>query len=112
MITMEAVVRRVGRVDVATLEVWIAREWVRPRRAEGAPVFEEIDVARVQLIVELRETMAVDDGSMPVVLSLLDQLHASRGQMRRLCAALEAAGDAPARSVVVGLMRRTAPGAV
>lgn len=105
MITIDAVVRRVGCVDAATLEVWIDQEWVRPRRADGAPVFEEIDVARVQLIVELRETMAVDDAAMPVVLSLLDQLHASRRQMRRLCAALEDAGDAPARSVVVSLMR-------
>ena len=84
MISIATVVQRIGRVDEPTVEYWVQQDWVRPRRQGGAYVFEEIDVARVQLIVELRDELAVDDGAIPVVLSLLDQLHATRAEMRRL----------------------------
>lgn len=103
MITMQAVVARVRGVDEHTLTVWVREEWVRPRRDAGQPVFEEVDVARVQLIAELRE-LEVGDGAMPVVLSLLDQLHEARGHMRRLCAALE--GDEGVRAAVAGRLGR------
>ncbi len=91
-ITVAAVLARVPGLDAATLEIWIAEDWVRPSRRAGEPVFEEIDVARVRLILELRDTMELGEPAIPVVLSLMDQLHATRGQMRRLAAALAKAG--------------------
>lgn len=93
MITLVAVTELVRGVDVETLQVWIAQDWVRPRRLSGEPVFEEIDVARVRLIVELRDELEVGEPAIPVVLSLLDQLHATRAHMRRVVEALEAAGQ-------------------
>ncbi len=104
MITVSAVLARVQGVDAATLEVWIRQEWVRPHLSEGAPVFEEIDIARLRLIVELRDELDVAEPAIPVVLSLLDQLHGARGDMRRLLAALEAGGDLPAREVLRGVL--------
>lgn len=104
MITREVVLQRVRGLDGGTLDIWISAAWVRPAVRDGAPVFAEIDVARLRLIQELRDELEVNDGAMPVVLSLLDQLHATRAQMLRLCAALEAAGDAPAAQVVRGLV--------
>lgn len=92
--------RRVRGIDTGTIEVWIAQGWVRPARQGGGVVFEEIDIARIQLIVELRDQMGVEDSAIPVVLSLLDQLHAARAEMRRLCEALEAAPDEPVRNVL------------
>ena len=93
MITLAAVTQLVRGVDVETLQVWVAQEWVRPRRQAGEPIFEEIDVARVRLIVELRDGMDVGEPAIPVVLSLLDQLHATRATMRRLVDVLEGAGS-------------------
>ena len=84
MISITAVVQRVRGVDERTLEVWVAQEWVRPRRQGGSMVFEEVDVARVRLIVELRDELEVGEGAIPVVLSLLDQLHAAQAEVRRL----------------------------
>ena len=101
MISLEAVVARVRGLDEDTLAVWVREDWVRPRREIGSPVFEEIDVARVRLIADLRE-LEVGDSAMPVVLSLLDQLHEARNQMRRLCAALEGSQDETVR----GMLRR------
>ena len=104
MIGMAAVLARVPGLDAGTLELWVAQEWVRPARRAGQPVFAEIDVARLHLIVELRQAMEVGDSAMPVVLSLLDQLHATRRQLRLLHAALEAAGpEGTAESVVLRL---------
>lgn len=103
MITREVVLQRVRGLDGGTLDVWVAAAWVRPAVRDGAPVFAEIDVARVRLILELRDELEVNDGAMPVVLSLLDQLHATRAQMARLCTALQDAGDGPADQVAVRL---------
>ena len=99
MISLTAVAARVRGVDVETLHVWVEQDWVRPRREAGMPVFEEIDVARVRLIADLRE-LEVGDAAIPVVLSLLDQLHATRAQMERLCAALDGAPDERVRALV------------
>ena len=84
MIGVGGVVERVPGLDAGTLEVWVARQWVRPRREGGVVVFEEIDVARVRLIVELRDLVGVEEGGMGVVLSLLDQLHAVRAELGRV----------------------------
>ena len=103
MITLAALVQRVPGVDAGTLRVWIAQEWVRPRHEAGEPAFEEIDVARVRLIVELRDELEVGEPAIPVVLSLLDQLHAAHGRLSHLRAVLEGAGEG---ETVRDVMRR------
>lgn len=103
MTGIDGVPGRVGGVDAATVEVWVAQGWVRPVRQGAALVFEEIDVARVQLIVELRDALDVPESAIPVVLSLLDQLHATRAEMQRLCEALASAEDEPVARVLTRL---------
>jgi chaperone modulatory protein CbpM len=83
MITVETLCVMVEGLRREDVERWIGEAWVRP---EGEPhyVFGEIDVARVRLIVELRDQLRLDDEAMPVVLSLLDQLYDERRRLRRL----------------------------
>ncbi|WP_426954741.1 chaperone modulator CbpM [Muricoccus radiodurans] len=88
MIPIEAVLARLSGLDAPMLESWIAREWVRPARQAGHLVFDEIDVARCRLILELRDELEVNDAAIPVVLQLLDQLHLTRRQLRRVAEAL------------------------
>ena len=92
MITVDIVLSRLPALDEATLQSWIAQDWVRPQRQGGEPVFAEIDVARLHLILTCATRSRWRRAPMPVVLSLLDQLHETRRQMRRLCEALDAAG--------------------
>ncbi len=87
MINLAAALARLPGVDERRLRWWIAQDWVRPIVREGDLVFAEIDVARLHLIVDL-ETLDVGESAMPVVLSLLDQLHATRRQMRVVVQAL------------------------
>lgn len=84
MRTLHEVVALVGRIEPVELEAWLERGWVQPSRAEPEPVFSELDVARVCLICDLRRDLAVEDETIPLVLSLLDQLYATRRRMNAL----------------------------
>lgn len=88
MISFEAVCQMV-RLEPFELEHWIAQRWVLPESEGSHYVFSEIDVARVRLIVELHRDLAVGEDAIVVVLRLLDQLYATRSQMRSLLRALE-----------------------
>jgi chaperone modulatory protein CbpM len=84
MISIEVLVAQLSGLQRQDLERWIDNAWVRPDRLAGNYVFQEIDVARVRLIQELRDEMEVSEGALPVVLSLLDQLYDLRRRMREL----------------------------
>lgn len=92
-LTIELVCAQFTGLSVRELERWVALTWVRPDPAPdatGVYLFRAIDVERVRLIVTLRDTMAVNDDALPVVLSLLDQLYDARRRLARLHTAIEA----------------------
>ncbi len=91
MITIEMLPTYVAGVTVPDVQRWIALAWVRPDGTEGRWLFRDIDVARVRLILELRDEFSVNEDALPTVLSLLDQLYDARRQMRQLRAALDRA---------------------
>ena len=91
MITIETLCVQVAGLAPADLRRWIELSWVRPDGGPDGYLFHDIDVARVRLIVELREQMQVGEEALPVVLSLLDQLYEARRRMRCVRDALEQA---------------------
>jgi chaperone modulatory protein CbpM len=84
MITVEMLCTEIEGLRQPDLERWIDRAWVRPDGGAGRYVFQEIDVARVRLILTLRDEMQVNEDALPVVLSLMDQLYDLRRRMRVL----------------------------
>jgi chaperone modulatory protein CbpM len=89
MRTLSEVVRLVGRVDRVELSQWVELGWVTPERHEREePAFSELDVARICLICDLRRDLAVEEETMPLVLSLLDQIYTLRRQMNALTGAI------------------------
>jgi chaperone modulatory protein CbpM len=72
----------------ADITMWIEEGWIEPQREGEAFVFDDADAARVGLIVELRRDLEIDESAMPVVLSLLDQLHAARAALKRITSAI------------------------
>ena len=88
MMNIDIVVARHTGLQRQDLERWIANFWVRPDRQQGGYLFREIDVARVALIVELRDRLDIDEEALPVVLSLLDQVYDLRRRLRDLNDAL------------------------
>lgn len=89
MITIETILLEFHELQPGELERWIGNQWVRPEGAAGAWRFHEIDIARIRLILELRDTMEVAEPALPTVLSLLDQLYEMRRRMMRLNEAME-----------------------
>ena len=89
MITITAVCRAVPGLSEAELVRWVEADWVRPVRRQGEPVFSDSDLARIRLILDLRAMLDIEEATLPVVLSLVDQLYTTRWQLRRV---LEIAG--------------------
>lgn len=84
------VLKTVAGIRRVELRRWIERGWVMPERRDGEYWFREIDVARVQLVVQIRKDMAVAEDGVPTVLSLLDQVYGLRNELRRVGQAIEA----------------------
>jgi chaperone modulatory protein CbpM len=94
MMTLSEVLTMVGRVDRVELTQWIEAGWVAPeRRGAEDPAFSELDVARVCLICDLRHDLAVEEETIPLVLSLLDQIYTLRRQMNALTGAIRQQPD-------------------
>jgi chaperone modulatory protein CbpM len=110
MKTLSEVVVTVGRVDRLELHRWVEFGWVQPQRpADAEPTFSDLDVARVCLICDLRHDLAVEEETMPLVLSLLDQLYAMRRQMKALQGALQQQPDDVRRAVMAVLDASRSP---
>jgi chaperone modulatory protein CbpM len=82
MMVLAEVCAQVPGLAEEQLRTWLEEEWVRPLRRDGVFTFREVDVARVRLIMDLHREMAVEAPTVPLVLSLLDQLFATRRQLR------------------------------
>jgi chaperone modulatory protein CbpM len=89
MIGFGDLVRRFAELDAAELARWVENRWVLPDREGETWLFREVDIARVELILEVRREFSSGDDAMALTLGLLDQLYSLRRQMRRLCQALE-----------------------
>ena len=90
MMRLQAVVMLFSDLDPGELAGWIERRWVRPERAGEDFLFQEIDVARVRLVYDLRRAMAVEEETVPLVLSLLDQVFELRATIATISGALDA----------------------
>jgi len=88
MTNMDAIFLEFHNLRQEDLENWIDQNWVRPEKLAGGYRFQEIDVARIRLIIELRDTLEVDERALPTVLSLLDQIYDLRRRMAALNSAM------------------------
>jgi chaperone modulatory protein CbpM len=80
MITEREFLER-ARLDRATLTIWIEEEWLVPADAREL-AFTEMDLARANLIHDLKEKMGVNDAGLGVILHLLDQMHGLRRALK------------------------------
>jgi chaperone modulatory protein CbpM len=88
MIALDELLGRVRGLEREDLMRWVENRWVLPERRDRTLVFHEVDIARVELILEIRQEFAIDEEALPLVLGLLDQVYGLRRQLRRVCDAL------------------------
>lgn len=67
--------------DLETIELWVEAGWLLPHQG-GENRLSEIDLARAQLIHDLKHDLGVNDEGIPLILDLIDQLHGLRLVMR------------------------------
>ncbi len=94
------------RLEVRVLHQWIDMGLVTPRRGETGYLFDDLDVARVNLVCDLCFDMGVGQESLPIILSLIDQLHRTRHSLRALAAAIESQPEG-VRLEITGRAQRT-----
>lgn len=105
-----SVVAEVRRVTLRELRLWVREGWVQPSQGERGPVFDEVDLARVRLLCDLRKEMALPLDAVPVVLTLIDRLHQTRREYRHLMEALEELPEDVRRSVAARVRDRQGRG--
>ena len=111
MMTLSEVVLAVERVDRVELARWVELGWVAPLgRERGEPAFSELDVARVCLICDLVRDLAVEEETVPLVLSLLDQVYVLRRQLGALTSAVRRQPEDVRRAILQVLDEATRPG--
>jgi chaperone modulatory protein CbpM len=67
-----------AQLEHETLEAWIEEEWLIPSEAADEMTFSDADLARAQLIRDLKDDLGINDEGVGVILNLVDQVHGLR----------------------------------
>lgn len=105
MLSERDVVARVQRLTVTRLRVWVRQGWIKPAdQAEQS--FSEADLARAALICNLEDQLGFAEEDVPVLLSLIDQIHGLRSELKGLLDALDDLPDDVRATVRMRITRR------
>jgi chaperone modulatory protein CbpM len=108
MITASELVQTVSLLEADALQRWIESGWVLPAGGDDGQRFDSADVARVRLICDLHYELQIEEDSLSVVLSLLDQLYTTRRALQMLMAAVQAQPQ-DVRNRITALISTTEP---
>ena len=104
MMSVDDLVAAISALQRGDLEAWIREELVVPQQEQGAPLFTDMDCARVRLICTLHYELEIDADTLPVVLSLVDQLYDARQRLLSLTAAV-ATQDKDVQTAIISALR-------
>jgi len=85
---VDDLVEAISALQRSDLEAWVRDELVTPQQEAGTLLFPDIECARVRLICTLHYELEIDLETLPVVLSLVDQLYDARQHLMSLTAAV------------------------
>jgi chaperone modulatory protein CbpM len=88
MMRVDEIVEQIGDLQRNDLDAWIREALISPQEDSGDLVFSEMECARIRLICTLRYDLEVEADTLPIVVSLVDQLHQARQRLLKLTAAV------------------------
>ncbi len=91
MLSERDIIAKIQHLTVTRLRVWVQQGWIRPV-AKAEEAFTEADMARAALIRDLEDKLGFDEEQVPVLLSLIDQIHGLRVELKTI---LEVLDDLP-----------------
>jgi len=103
MMAVDDLVAAIAALQRSDLEAWIRENLVMPRQEAGMLLFTDMECARVRLICALHYELEIDADTLPVVLSLVDQLYDTRKRLLSLTAAV-AAQDQDIQAAIISAM--------
>ncbi|MBS0243607.1 MAG: hypothetical protein JSS20_15630 [Proteobacteria bacterium] len=109
MIRETELLARFEYLESQVLVSWIDEGVVSPHRDEMGYVFDRIDEARIALACDLHYRMGLDHASLPVILSLVDQLHEARRHLKALTRAVTEQPDTVREEISRHLARQASP---
>jgi len=89
MPTEQDVIARVHSLTVTRLRVWVRQGLIKPAD-ETEQSYSEADIARAALIHTLEEELGFAEEDVPVLLSLIDQIHGLRSELRGFVEVIDA----------------------
>lgn len=92
--TESEVIARIEGLTASRLRAYTEARCIRPVIRDGHATFAEADVVRLQLLVELTSDLDLDEEGAALVLSLIDQIHGLRQELRLIAEAVAAEPDA------------------
>jgi len=90
--TEDDVIAKVEGLSPKHLYKCIDEGWIKPKKNQGRVYFADIDIVRLQLILNLQLDLSINTESIPIILSLIDQVHGLRHKLRFLA---DAIGEQP-----------------
>ena len=109
MISFDDLVAAMPTLQRRDLEIWIREELVVPRQEAGMLLFGDMECARVRLICMLHYELEVDAGTLPMVLSLVDQLYDTRQRLLSLTAAVAAQDEDIQTAIIAAIGLKNEP---
>lgn len=105
MMRIDDLVEQIAALQRSDLEAWIGEELVSPQQEAGALFFSDIECARIRLICTLHYELEIDAETLPVVLSLVDQLYDTRQRLLSMTAAIAAQEDGVQAAILAAINR-------
>lgn len=87
--SIDETIDSVALLTETRLTAYIEAEVIMPTHTETGPVFRQVDLVRMEFLCELSEHFSIDEDVLGIVISLIDQLHGTRAELRALLSALE-----------------------
>ncbi len=103
MMRIDDLVEQIAALQRSDLEAWIGEDIVSPQEDAGTLLFTDAECARIRLICTLRYELEIDSDTLPVVVSLLDQLYDTRQRLFSLTAAVAAQDEAAQAAILAAI---------
>lgn len=103
MMRADELLEQIDALQQSDLEAWIGEQLISPQQNTDVLVFSEMECARIRLICTLHYELEVDAETLPVVLSLVDQLYQTRQRLLKLTAAVAAQDEAVQTAILAAI---------
>lgn len=109
MMTIDDLVAAIAALQRNDLETWIREELVVPEQKAGTLLFSDAQCARIRLICTLHYDLEIDVDTLPMMMSLLDQLYDTRQRLLSLAGAVAAQDKGVQTAIIAAIESGAGP---